>query len=320
MGRSADPSNRFFQLFRYDLGHWKLSTPLGIATNGGLVVNNGDESLLAVRPYYLFRNTAITDMKANAGTVISMAIANGPNTLATTANLRVAISSAGDLWAESPKTGSRRWHRLLSWKQLAKQGQRAACVEERPSALLLKSGKAVLMSGCANRSGILLSIIDPLHASVIQTSFLEGGCRHAWVQRAQVAEQAQSLWRSLLVSCRDGALESFWPGLHKPKVVTTRAGHVQSTSISVIGTQLQWVVVSESRHTQLLSSINEGANSWSSSVKLPRGTKVVASAGQHSWAFVPQGGALAIWSSSVPPRNWKLSQHFAFKLPYGSNS
>lgn len=65
MGHLNDSENRFFQTFALTpSGAWSLTTPTGVASNGGIVLASPTASAAAVLPWYLLRFTAVRPLMA----------------------------------------------------------------------------------------------------------------------------------------------------------------------------------------------------------------------------------------------------------------
>ena len=68
MGHFNDPANKFFETFTAGpAGSWVLTTPTGVATNGGIVVASPGANAAAVLPWYLLRYTAVRPLDSAGG-------------------------------------------------------------------------------------------------------------------------------------------------------------------------------------------------------------------------------------------------------------
>jgi hypothetical protein len=127
LGGSAASDNNFWQLFVRPAGSaaWRLATPPGVASNGGMVVASpGGRSLIAgFRPSQdlVFSPLASTvdDGASWAGGVLDAALANVPGALAATpgGGRLLALLSNGEI--EQGGQGGAGWARLTSLRSLA---------------------------------------------------------------------------------------------------------------------------------------------------------------------------------------------------------
>jgi hypothetical protein len=127
LGGSAASENNFWQVFMRPAGStdWRLVTPPGVASNGGLVLAGlGGQSLIAgFRPSQglVFSPLASTsdDGAAWSGGVLDAALADVPGALAATAGggHLLALLSGGEIERAGP--GAAAWSRLTSLRSLA---------------------------------------------------------------------------------------------------------------------------------------------------------------------------------------------------------
>lgn len=97
-GRLTSIEDRFFQTFSSTGGEWRLSTPAGVATNGGIVVAGPDAAALAVLPSFASHVTALLPMQAGrpAGRgIAAAALAAGPSSLALDASGQAVAALRG---------------------------------------------------------------------------------------------------------------------------------------------------------------------------------------------------------------------------------
>jgi hypothetical protein len=95
MGHLGDPANKFFETFTAGpAGSWVLTTPTGVATNGGIVVASPGANAAAVLPWYLLRFTAVRPLDsghaAGAGEVLPP-LAVSPTSLSVASDGSVAF-------------------------------------------------------------------------------------------------------------------------------------------------------------------------------------------------------------------------------------
>ena len=95
MGHFNDPANKFFETFTAGpAGSWVLTTPTGVATNGGIVVASPGANAAAVLPWYLLRYTAVRPLDsghaAGAGEVLPP-LAVSPTSLSVASDGSVAF-------------------------------------------------------------------------------------------------------------------------------------------------------------------------------------------------------------------------------------
>ena len=156
MGGSAAQHNNFWELFVRPAGTaaWKLATPIGVASNGGLVAAvTGSSSLLAgVRPsqdltFTPLAQTTDAGVDWSQNNVLDASIADFPGALAGgPAGQLLAVTQAGDIDASSSSGAT--WSRLTTQHDLAGTAGRACGLTVVTSAAWAPSGAPMVGGDC----------------------------------------------------------------------------------------------------------------------------------------------------------------------------
>jgi hypothetical protein len=164
MGGSAAQYNNFWELFsRTAGGTWKLATPPGVASNGGLIAAvTGPGSLLtAFRPSQdlTFSPLALTpDGGAHwtEGNLVGAGLADVPGALAETHGRLLALTQAGAV--ETSTNEGAAWTRLTTLRALSQTAAARACgLTSLTAAAWTPAGQPLVAGDCsrAGRTGIL---------------------------------------------------------------------------------------------------------------------------------------------------------------------
>jgi hypothetical protein len=336
MGGSAAQHNNFWELFVRPAGStgWNLATPVGVASNGGIVMTaSGPDALLsAFRPSQdlTFSPLAAT---TNAGqdwsqrNVLDAGLADVPGALASGPGGRlIAITNAGDIETGTP--GGASWTRLTTMRALAATAAGRACgITALTAAAWTPAGQPLLAGDCRSlgtaaifvlRAGTWRAAMPSLPAalrrepvSVIglntagpnMTAVLAAGAGRSTAVLAAWSADNGSTWTTsppLSTGPATAGLPSVSFGTDGSTSLMLPAGHAVSGG-AVIGWR---------------------AAAWQSLPKLPTDTATLAATatGQPE-ALVVRGGTLTAWQLSTSgPRAWTLLQTVKVTIPYGSSS
>jgi hypothetical protein len=336
MGGSAAQHNNFWELFVRPAGGtgWKLATPVGVASNGGIVVTaSGPDALLtAFRPNQdlTFSPLAAT---ANAGqdwsqrNVLDAGLADVPGALASGPGGRLlAISDTGDI--ETGTAGGASWTRLTTTHALASTAAGRACgLTTLTSASWTPAGQPLLAGDCRTpgtaaifvlRAGTWRAAVPSLPAdlrrepvSVIgvdtagsrMTAVLAAGTGRSTAVLAAWSADNGSTWTT-------SPPLSTGPATAGPPSVSFGADGSVSLMLPAGGAVSGGAV------------IGWRAAAWQSLPKLPAHTATLAAtaAGQPE-ALAVHGGTLTAWQLGTSgSRPWTLLQTVQVTIPYGSSS
>lgn len=347
MGGSAASHNNFWELFVRPVGtaSWKLATPVGAASNGGLVATPvGPGTLLSgFRPSQdlTFSPLAAT---SDAGThwsqnaVLDAGLADVPAALA--GSSASTGSSAGRLLALTDNGGveagsglGATWTRLTTLTALAATSAGRACgLTSLTAAAWTPAGAPLLGGNCgkagrvgivALRSGTWQAAGPALPASLASRPVSVVGLDTTGTRTTSVLAVGTGAATSLLTAWSVSGGQSW--SLSKP--LRTGAEHAGSAPAVSFGADGSASVVLPSGRAAI---IGWRAAGWQTLPALPARTAVLATA---SPAGVPEalaasGGTMSVWqlapaagaaSSASTAGHWKLAQTVKVSIPYGSS-
>lgn len=160
MGHLGDPANRFFQMFTQTAARWRPSTPVGVGTNGGIIVTAPAEGLVAVPPWGTSKLTAVSELVAGVqhnlanGEVLPPLVA-GPSSIAADASSGVAaaITTSGTVlrWDRSDATP----RRVGTTIGLAQTRAGRTCELRALTSVAVTSGGGLVVGGTCTKGGSL---------------------------------------------------------------------------------------------------------------------------------------------------------------------
>ena len=343
MGNLDDPSNTFYELFDRPAGSstWTLSTPPGVADNGGIVV--GPSSVGAVTAGFLPSADLTFSVLATKAAGSSNwspaelpgALAAEPDGLAAGPSGQTAavLSSDGTpVLAAAPGTTS--WHRLATASALT--GGSGGCRVTRVSAVAVtSSGLPVLGTRCTGTDVGLFEPADPAGASVpdlpapdrwvrVGPSLATTTVTASTVLRLQpdgtgVAGlvETDGAGRSSVVGVWDpaGGSATMSTPLTVPTGWTVHATATGGDGGSGLAVLLRGPSASDVR----LTTVAGPGQAWSSPGPPPAGTSAVAMVGDEVDAFVPSGADLRIWAATGGGP-WHVTSDLTVPIQYGSSS
>ncbi len=341
MGGSASSFDNFWELFARPAGgtEWKLATPAGVASNGGLVVTQSGSGTLVTgfRPSQDLTFSPLA-ASADAGAVwsqqppLSPGLANVPGALAgNTAGRLLALTDAGDV---ETGTDGATWTRLTTLSALAGSAAGRACgltsltaVGWTPAGVPLAAGDCskpgvagifTESSGAWHGAGPTLSgTAARTETDVLGLATTDGRTTAILAVGSGAASAVVAAW-----SADGGAHWTLSPELRAPAlaagavpavsflsdgsaglVLTTPAGHAAASQADTIGWQ---------------------AGHWDPLPRLPARSgagqlaTLAATASGLPQALVVDRGTLTVWQ--LGSGQWTLVQTVRVSLPYGSSS
>ena len=154
MGRLNDPLNTFFQSFTsVNGGAWKLSTPKGSGTNGGIVVASPARGALAIRQFDQSHVSAVSAViggeQVTLGGRIIAALAPSPSALATQGSSVFFVTANGSLEELSPTAQLAKV--ITTQRQIAASAAGRRCGVQAITAVAVNSaGQIALGARCGN--------------------------------------------------------------------------------------------------------------------------------------------------------------------------
>jgi hypothetical protein len=329
MGGSAAEHNDFWQLFVRPAatGRWRLATPPGVASNGGLVVASpGGRSLVAgFRPSQdlSFSPLATTHDNGAAWTpgLLDAALADVPDALAAApaGGRLLALLAGGEVQLSGP--GGTGWTRLATRRALAASPTGGRCGLGRLTAAAFSpSGVPLLAGSCARpgTAGIFAYAGGTWHAAgpalpasyarqrvtVLRLTTTAGTTMALLTAGSGSAARLLAAW-----SAGGGTRWALSPPLPLRGAELTSASSGPGGSVAV-------VLTGNHAHT-----ITGPAGSWSQLPALPPGTVTLAPGPAGGWdALAIHRTRLAVWRLPRGDAAWAAAQTINIPIDFGSSS
>ena len=335
MGGSAAQHNNFWELFVRPAGgtDWKLATPAGVASNGGIVVTaSGPDALLTgFRPSQDLTFSplaATTDAGQNwsQGNVLDAGLADLPDALASGPGGRLlAITDAGDIETGTP--GGASWARLTSTRAVAATAASRGCgVTSLTAAAWTPAGQPMLAGACrtsgiaaifVRRAGVWHTAMPSLPAALRRQPVSVIGLNTAGSRITAILAAGTGRSTAVLAawSADNG---SSWTTSPPLSTGPATAG-LPSVSFGADGSASLMLPASHAVSGGAI--IGWHAAGWQSLPKLPAGTATLsATASGQPEALVAHGGTLTAWQLGTSgPHPWTLLQTVHVTMPYGSS-
>jgi hypothetical protein len=329
MGGSAAQYNNFWELFVRPAGtsSWKLATPGGVASNGGLVAaaTGAGSLLVGFRPSQGLTFSplaATTDQGAqwSQNALLGTGLANLPSALAASpAGRLLALTDTGDI-----EVGTRlgaNWTRLTTERALASTPAGRACSLTGLTAAAWTQAGAPLLAGSCLKTGIagIFTLSAGSWRAVGPT--LPASLTSAPVSVIALATEGTRTTVILAVGTGAAtALEAAWSAnggstwALSPEL-RTGAGGKPSVSFGADGSASLGLTASRA------ATIGWQAAGWRTLPSLPAGTATLAATpdGQPE-ALAVKGGTLTVWQLGPGSGSWALVQTAQVTIPYGSSS
>lgn len=322
MGDLSHRANTFWELFGRVGARWVLSTPPGIATNGGVVAADAPSTSIAagvVPSFELAFSTVATAMRPGGpwrNGVLPSGLVATPDALATGPGRTVFALLAGATKGIVRSVGGvERWSTLASDRAIAHDtGPRCSLVD--PSALaVLPSGEPIVGGRCARGSALpiatlvdgrwrLSSVAGPAHghATILRLAVIGADVRAIVASDQHGRRSVEAAWRP-----------QSSPTWHVDDPLVLPAG--ASVTSTTLGTADSTVVVATSqRETAYTQSLLR--TEWASLV-LPAGSDVML-AGPPPEALAVHHSELLVYARRGT--TWQVVQRVEVPIEYGSSS
>jgi hypothetical protein len=328
MGGSAKQHNNFWELFVRPAGTatWKLVTPPGVASNGGLdTVPTGAQSVAAAflasqdLTFSPVSMTADNGAHWTTGAPVTPGLARTPDALAAgPAGKLLALTTSGDVVSDARLGAS--WTRLVSKKELGASPAGRACGLTAITAVgWTPAGAAMVAGTCSKpgRAGVFVQSgrswrrVGPALPATLADSPVEVLAAATSGTRITAILSTGSGSVSLLAawSSDGGSSWSLSPALH--------AGRSVARSVSIWPDGATGIVLSGRRG----ETIGWQASYWQAVPSLPAGTATLAEAsGSQLDALAAHGSTLTAWQLPAGAKAWSLAQTTQVPVPYGSSS
>ncbi len=327
MGGSAASHNNFWQLFVRPAGSgsWRLVTPPGVASNGGLVLTGAGAGpvVAGFRPSQDLAYSPLAATRDNGTTwtpgLLDAGLADVPDALAAAPDggRLVALLANGGADISSPNG--------TSWSSLAGQHSLAAITAANPcqpgrltAAAFSRSGTPMLAATCAHpgTTGIFAYSGGAWH---LAGPPLPAAYAHQQVTVLRLTTTAGVTMALLAAGSRAGAylLAATSTGSSLrwalSPALPLRGARPTSASFGTGGTA---AVVMTGNHAQTLPG---PAGPWRPLPALPPGTATLAPGPTGGWdALAVHGARLTIWQLT-PARAWATTQAINVPIQYGSS-
>ncbi len=328
MGGSAKTYNNFWELFARPSGTaaWKLVTPPGMASNGGLAtaVTGTQSAAMAFLPSQDIKFSALSSsgdggQSWSAVPPLSSGLATTPDALAAGPGGKLlALTSSGQVYSGTAVAAS--WAKLSSEKSVAATPAGRACGLTGLTATgWTPAGTAMLAGTCskAGRVGIFTASGSTWQAAgpALSGSLARGS--------ADVIALATTGTRTTaVIATGTGSapeLVTAWSadgGSHWTLSPALRTGLGSARSISIWPDGSVGVVLSGS-HGETIGWQSSG---WQSLPSLPVDTATLAQGpGTQLQALAAHGSTLKVWVLPAAAKTWAMSQKVVVNIPYGSS-
>jgi hypothetical protein len=336
MGGSAAQHDNFWELFVRPAGStdWTLATPVGVASNGGIVVTaSGPDALLTgFRPSQDLTFSplaATTDAGRNWSqrNVLDAGLADLPGALASGPSGRLlAITDAGDI--ETGTSGGASWARLTTTRAVAASAASRSCgVTSLTATAWTPAGQPMLGGDCRTpgtaaifvlRAGMWQAAMPSLPAALRRQPVNVIGLNTAGSRITAILAAGTGRSTAVLAawSADNGSTWTLSPPL------STGPADAGPPSVSFGANGSASLVLPATHSVSGGAVIGWHAAAWQSLPKLPTDTATLsATAIGQPEALVVHGGTLTTWQLSTSgPHPWTLLQTVHVTIPYGSSS
>lgn len=320
-GRLGDPANRFFQTFTSTGEGWRLTTPRGTATNGGIVVASPAQGATAVLPFFASHVTALGAMTAGRpardGRVIPALVVNPTSlTVDPITGRLVMVTSRGEV--EIAAHVGARLRRAATTSVVARSEAGRRCGLSAIVAAATLADGSLVVGGRCTRSG---------------TGVFVGGGSGGWTAVSGPGSGSWSVLR--LDPTEDGviALLESWGSRRALRVVhlvgsvsswspsLALVGSPRSTAVSfATGASASYLVALASRDCVQVWTLGLDGPSHRVGPDLgPRVQTVVEGPHGIATAFSVDGRTVVPLALDASSGRWTAQQRFVLPLAYGTS-
>ncbi len=328
MGGSAASHNNFWQLFVRPAGAstWRLATPPGVASNGGLVLTGlASGSVLAgFRPSQDLAYSPLATTKDNGKAwspgLLDAGLADVPDALAADPASGRLLGLLTNGTTDISGTGGTRWTRLVTRQALAMSSAGSRCqLDSVTAAAFSPSGQPMLGAGCSHPG------IAGIFTQTGRTWQLTGlALPAAYAHRAITVLQLSTTGHitTALLGAGTGRAERLLAGwsadggthwsLSPPLPLN---GATLTSASSGSGSSLA-ITLSHRR----AAAITSAPGPWRQLPVLPPGTATLAWAPSGGWdALAVHRTQLTIWQAVRGTHAWASAQVIKVPIPFGSS-
>jgi hypothetical protein len=328
MGGSAASHNNFWQLFVRPTGSatWRLATPPGVASNGGLVLAglSAGTVLAGFRPSqdlsYSPLATTKDSGKAWSPGLLDAALADVPGALAADPASGHLLALLSDGTADISARGATAWTRLATQPAIAASPAGAQCrPDSLTAAAFSPSGQPMLAAGC-RRPGTTGIFSHTGGSWQLAGPTLPAGYAHQPITVLRLTTTGGTTTALLAAGSAPATrLLAAWStdgGAHWTLSPALPLNHATPTAASA-GPSSSLAVILSNHHA---ATITNGANSWQALPVLPPGTATLAASSSGAWnALAVHGTQLTIWQAGPGAHSWSSGQVIKVPVQFGSS-
>jgi hypothetical protein len=334
MGGSADALDNFWELLVRPAGAtgWKLATPPGVASNGGLVmVATGASGL--VTGFLPSQQLTFSPLAATADggahwsqdALLNPGFRDVPNALgASPGGQLLALTYTGDV--EVSSDGGAAWRTRTTQRTLADTPAGRACgVQALTAAGWTPTGSSLVAASCdvPGVAGVFALSADgwrrvgPTLPTSLSHDVVDVIGLATTGERTTAMLAARSAAKTTMVAAWSADGGTTWRV--SPALTTERAS---GSSVSIWADGSAGLVVPASGATSAVNGATIGWQSarWRILPKLPARTVTLATGpGGQPQALAVSGTALTAWQLAADSNRWTLTQTIRVPVPYGSS-
>jgi hypothetical protein len=328
MGGSAASHNDFWQLFTRPAATttWRLVTPPGVASNGGLVLAApGTGPVVAgFRPSQDLANSPLATTHNNGGTwtpaILDAGLADVPDALAAAlgGGRLLALLTNGTIKLSTP--GATGWTILATRRTLAASAVAARCRPGNLTATAFSPSGTPLLAGDCTRPGTSGIFAYTGQAWHLAAPALPAQYRNQNVTVLRLTTTAGTTTALLAAGSGSAAhLLAAWStdnGAHwsLSQPLPLRGAKVTATSFGPSGAA---AIVLTGNHAQ---TTDPAARSWRPLPVLPPATATLAPGAKGGWeALAVHRAKLTIWQLASGARTWATAQVITVPIQFGSS-
>jgi hypothetical protein len=325
MGGSAASHNNFWQLFVRPAGtsRWRLVTPPGVASNGGLVLASpGTGPVIAgFRPSQNLASSPLATTRDNGAAwtpgLLDAGLANVPDALAAAPGTGRLLALLAGGQAEMSGPGGTGWARLVGQRQLAGSPQTARCGLRELTAVSFGISGVPMLAGTCSRPGTV-----GVFAQAGGTWQLAGPALPAADARGSV-----SVLRLTSTAHATVALLAIGRGRVARLIAASAAGGHWSLSqpLMLNGSAPASASIGPAGTAVLLTpdraeTVTGPGGSWRPLPAPPAGTATLAPGATGGWdALAVHGTRLTVWQLAAGSTTWHATQAIKVPIQFGSS-
>jgi hypothetical protein len=332
MGGAASAYENFWELFVRPPGAsgWKLATPTGVASNGGLVMTAAGATTLVTgfRPsqdltFSPLASTTDAGTQWSQTAPLSPGLGDGPDALAGSASGQlIALTDSGDV--ETSTSLGATWARLTTQRSLAASEAGRACgLQELTGAAWTRAGLPLIAGRCG-KPGVAGIFEYSAGTWRLIGPALPGALSGAAINVLGLASTGARTTALLAVTAHAGtSVLAAWSangGTDWQLSPALAAGRTSTASVSIWGDGSAGVVLAPGS-PRTGATIGWQAASWQTLPTLPAGTATLAiGSGGEPEALAVNKATMTAWQLPAGSSQWTLAQTLPVTIPYGSSS